>query len=170
MAEYFFSEEEIRAQVLATMRKHDMYPSPRYEHLILDGQIHRYHVEGDRGHDEDGAYQIHSDGCPAGWFMDWHNEDEKIYWKMPLEGVSSEKRTSVNKTENSEETRIEREKRDAEKRKYQAERSQAARELWNSCTEGEFKHAYLTKKGIKSHGTRLRTCLHKVHDIIKSPE
>ena len=156
MAEYFFSEEEIRAQVLAFMRQRDIYPIPRDAHLILDGQIHRYHVEGDRGHKKNGAYRIHTDGHPAGWVQDWKSPDGTVKWGMNTDGLSSEKLSDVEKSEKSEKTRIEREKREAEKKKYQAERSQAARELWDSCTEGEFKHAYLTKKGIKSHGTRLR--------------
>ena len=63
------SHDEIRNFVLNKMRECDMYPAPKYQNLIIDGQLHRYQIEG-RKKKDDGAYKIHDDNFPAGYIKD----------------------------------------------------------------------------------------------------
>ena len=39
--------------------------------IIADGRLHRFHIEGQKQGSLNGAYTLHLDGCPAGWFMDY---------------------------------------------------------------------------------------------------
>ena len=39
--------------------------------ITADGHLHRIHVEGQRRGSRNAAYILHSDGFPAGWFMDF---------------------------------------------------------------------------------------------------
>ena len=58
---------DLDAQVRDAMRAAGIDPPAD---LALDGAIHRFSTNG-RNRDDGGAYQIHADGIPAGWFMDW---------------------------------------------------------------------------------------------------
>jgi putative DNA primase/helicase len=58
---------DLDAQVRAAMLDHGIDPPADLE---LDGAIHRFSTNG-RNRDDGGAYQIHPDGIPAGWFQDW---------------------------------------------------------------------------------------------------
>lgn len=62
---YSFSDNEIEAQVLEAMSKAGCSPAGSSS-LILNGKIHRYKVDGDRGSDKSGAYCIFTDNWPAG--------------------------------------------------------------------------------------------------------
>ena len=39
--------------------------------IIPDGVLHRIHVEGHRRGSKNGAYLLHGDSSPAGWWMDF---------------------------------------------------------------------------------------------------
>lgn len=41
--------------------------------IIADGVLHRIHIEGQKGGTRNGAYVLHMDGIPAGWFMDYQS-------------------------------------------------------------------------------------------------
>ena len=58
---------DLDTQVRAAMLDHGIDPPADLE---LDGAIHRFSTNG-RNRDDGGAYQIHADGIPAGWFQDW---------------------------------------------------------------------------------------------------
>ena len=64
------SNSEIERQVLLFMSKIGASPAS-YENLILDGQLHRYDVDGDKRGKKNGAYIIHTDGYPAGYVQNW---------------------------------------------------------------------------------------------------
>ena len=40
-------------------------------YLVIDGQIHRFRLEGDKPSEKSGAYCIYDDNWPAGWFSNW---------------------------------------------------------------------------------------------------
>ncbi|MGG7055237.1 toprim domain-containing protein [Nitrosomonas sp. ANs5] len=49
--------------------------------IIADGELHRFHIEGDKAGTRNGAYKLHTDGWPAGWYQD-HKDGGAIHkWK-----------------------------------------------------------------------------------------
>lgn len=57
-------------------------PPSGHVDIQADGQIHRYHIEGDRAGSRNGAYCLYTDGRPAGYVMSWKNgKEEKEIWK-----------------------------------------------------------------------------------------
>lgn len=117
-------------------------------HLEADGCLHRVHVVGHRHGTKNGAYILHSDGCPAGWFQDF------------VSGVTGTWRLDGGKWEMDPATKrkIEegRKQRQVERDQYNAKKAAEACRIWNSaipCTD----HPYLERKGIKAHGLRVGT-------------
>ncbi len=39
--------------------------------IIADGRLHRFHIDGHKRGSLNGAYTLHFDSHPAGWFMDY---------------------------------------------------------------------------------------------------
>ena len=50
------------------------------EHINADGKLHRYHIEGQKQDTKNGAYFLHLDGKPNGYFEDFAT-GIKIKWK-----------------------------------------------------------------------------------------
>ena len=148
------SEEEIRQQVLRLMSQLGISPARQYENLILDGEIHRYVVEGDRRGKKNGAYCIYTDGLPAGFVQDW-KRDVKTDWKYDTSGLSQEERTYYDSDEYRQKAEEERKKREAERKQKQLEASEHARILFESLSEAPGNHKYLQKKQIYSYGLRI---------------
>lgn len=48
-------------------------------HPIMDGMPHRIPVEGDKGKEVSGKYQVHFDGNPAGWFKNYRTDDYRAF-------------------------------------------------------------------------------------------
>ena len=154
---------DIEAQVLDAMRAHDSAPAETLP-LVLDGQIHRYRVHGDKASEKSGSYCIHTDGWPAGWFMDWHN-GEAIIWKFNGEGKFT--RDFFESPEYKEMLRLS----DEHQKQLRAEREAAqkkailkAREEWNSSAEieGIPTFPYLLQKHVNAYGIRLRLNLNSL--------
>ena len=114
MKDYIPSPEDIREQVLAFMREHNMSPAHgRDTWLILDGSIHRYQIEGRKNGKKDGAYCIFTDGIPAGFIQDWSTPNSKFTWSMKGGERSESSDFDINKWNE------ERAKRDAELKEQQ---------------------------------------------------
>ncbi|PXX07518.1 putative DNA primase/helicase [Nitrosomonas ureae] len=117
--------------------------------FISDGNLHRFHVEGHTRGSKNGAYILHSDGCPAGWFMDYKtgiNQKWRIsgsWERIPCQMIAE----------------IEKAKREREAEKLQRHVSAAkkARTIWNRSKPilEQSEHAYLVTKYIQSNGARL---------------
>lgn len=88
------SEQEIERQVLDFMRRLGISPAS-YEHLELDGHLHRYDIEGDRRGSRNGAYCIHTNGLPAGFVQSWKH-DTKETWRFDDSGLSDEEKHYYN--------------------------------------------------------------------------
>jgi putative DNA primase/helicase len=114
--------------------------------LIPDGKLHRFHIEGHRSGTTNGAYVLHLDRHPAGWFMDYKS------------GIRGTWRQGGGKWHLDEATRRQieedRRKRQAEIEARHLKRAAEARVIWGKaspCTS----HPYLSRKGIQAHGLRL---------------
>ena len=145
--EICLSHDELRTFVLNKMAEYSMFPAPNYQNLIIDGQMHRYQIEG-RKKKDDGAYKIHDDNIPAGYIKDWHTGTEYTF-KIQGDGLKAEKMPSDFDYKKWEE---ERKKRELEQLKKYAKAANDAYEYFNTkCEQYDFEHPYLTKKQLKNH-------------------
>ena len=154
-----FSDDEIRSQVLDFMRELDMFPAKtKDEYLILDGQIHRYTIEGDKPTKKNGAYLIYSNGVPNGWIQDWKRGD-KVKWifNFPDNEEAKKKRAYFNSKEYKQKAEAERKKRDEELKEKQSDASERARILFEQLAVNPYKHPYLIKKDVFPYNLRIHT-------------
>ena len=47
--------------------------------IIADGKLHRFHIEGQKRGSLNGAYTLHLDNKPAGWFLDFTTGRSQIW-------------------------------------------------------------------------------------------
>lgn len=142
------SISEITEQFCAAM--HDAvvpYGGP----IEADGELHRFHVEGDKPRSKNGWYRLHSDGIPAGTFGTWkHGADNFHKFTADIGRVLSK----VEKRENHERiAKFERE-REIERRKRQQKAAKTAREMLESSQPASADHPYLKRKGVGPNGIR----------------
>lgn len=90
--EKFFSYDEIREFVLSKMREYNISPANPNENIIIDGNIHRYKIDGHARNSKNGAYAVFSDGIPAGFLQDWTNPTAKYVFNMHSDGSSYSER------------------------------------------------------------------------------
>lgn len=117
--------------------------------IIADGKLHRFRVEGHRQGSMNGAYKLHIDNFPAGYFQDFKS------------GISQKWRYSGNYYSMSHDL-IEKIKGINRRRKAEViERQQKAAKkslgIWmiSKPIIKQSDHAYLPKKRIQPHGSRL---------------
>lgn len=114
----------------------------RPNEVIGDGRIHRCGVEG-KEDGQDGAYQLHLDGIPNGWFEN-HRAGVRGTWKAEFP-------IALSATEREELTQ----KRRARERQQQAAHKNAARvaaNLIRTLAACPTRHPYLQRKGISALG------------------
>ena len=116
--------------------------------IIADDKIHRFHIEGDKPGSKNGAYILHLDGRPAGWFMD-HKSGISQTWRS-----SSGSRVPYTFIKQREESKLQHE---AEIIQKNAEAARKANHIWNQSKllTKQSDHAYLIKKRIQPNGARL---------------
>ena len=155
-----FTEEQIAAQFWQSMEDCEIQPRDTFQ-LIMDGQIHRFAVRGDRYRDEDGAgvYFIHADGWPNWGIMDHHRDDEFIKYKFNADKLSDAERERARVDDGErltpEQWREIAKRKEAERKREEAERrkqafEQACRE-YASAVEGDvpiitWDHPYLKER------------------------
>lgn len=81
-------ERIIISEFFRTMRQTGITPRDEFT-PILDGQLHRFALEGDRYGEESGAYILHADGWPNGGFQDWHEGNVWHKFKLSEDAVKS---------------------------------------------------------------------------------
>ena len=150
-----FSDDEIREQALAVMREYGIEPIKNIR-LILDGKLHRYALEGDKHSETSGAYIIHSDGWPAGYFQNWRI-GLKVKWKFDGGDIKPEDYFNSDEyKKNKKEIEAKQKQREEEEQKRHAEASERARILFEQLPEAT-EHPYLKKKQINPHGVRYQS-------------
>lgn len=112
-----------------------------------DGEIHRFSTNGRRG-DDSGWYVLHLDGIPAGSFGCWRSGLQSTWCAKSDTAMTTAEREAHWR-------RIEAMKaqREAEQAQRQQQASQTAAALWQQADPATA-HAYLTAKGIHSHGIK----------------
>ena len=129
-----------REAMAATFGLLDFLPTP-------DGEIHRFHVPGDRTGSRNGWYALHLDGLPVGVFGSW-KLDHSTLWSS---------RQAIDYREDEQlRQRVEQIKRKCEagRIKRQQEAAAEARLLWFEAGPADADHPYLARKGCKPHNLR----------------
>lgn len=114
-----------------------------------DGQLHRFHVPGDKSGSRNGWYVLYLDGVAAGAFGSWKAcEVHRWHSREPADHREAEQLRQ----------RIEeaRRWREAEQRRRWANAEELAARWWHNARPADPHHPYLIAKGVKPHGLRQR--------------
>jgi putative DNA primase/helicase len=131
----------------AAMRKAGMSPPDVIE---ADGQLHRFHVEGDKPGTRNGYYVLHPDGRAAGIIGSWKT-GLRSTWVANGKRMSDAERETFSRL--IEAARI---KAQAERRAEHEARAIEARAEWDAAVSADPAHPYLVKKAVKPHHLRQR--------------
>ena len=116
--------------------------------IIGDGQLHRIRINGHKRGTLNGAYVLHLDGTPAGYFEDF-STGQRYNWKLPgsehqLPNPEERKRIEAAKAE-----------RQTKRQREQAAAAQKFAYIWRTAPLAPPTFAYLARKNIKPHGAKL---------------
>jgi putative DNA primase/helicase len=119
------------------------------DEIIADDKLHRFSSNGKRG-DDAGRYVFHANGIPAGWFGDWRTGLSQP-WRADIGRVLTLGEEAAHRA-NMNAMRGEREADEARQRETSKTKAAA---IWKTAPTAPDDHPYLTRKGVKAHGTRL---------------
>lgn len=125
--------------------------------IIDDGQLHRFHVQGDKRGTKNGAYILYNDGKPSGWFQHF---SAGITGKWTANGKSEPLSDAMRKQiENA------RKQRQLEQQARHEQAALKARQIWalSKPLTQQAQHPYLIKKRVEPHRIRL------YHDALVIP-
>lgn len=121
--------------------------------IEADGQLHRFHVEGDKGGSRNGWYALHLDGRAAGVFGSWKT-GLRSTWAADGKRMSQSERDDFAKLIEAAKLKAQ-----AERRAEHEARSIEARSEWATTSPADPAHPYLVKKSVKPHNLRQRAGL-----------
>lgn len=116
--------------------------------IIDDGQLHRFHVQGDKRGTKNGAYILYNDGKPSGWFQHFN---AGITGKWTASGKSEPLNNEMRKQiENA------RQQRQLEQQTRHENAAIKARQIWalSKPLTQQSQHPYLIKKRVEPHRIR----------------
>ena len=131
-----------RNELAATFGPLDLLPIP-------DGQIHRFHVPGDRAGSRNGWYVLYLDGIASGAFGSW-KAGEAHRWSSREPADHREAEQLRQRIEQA------RRQREAERQRQQQAAAERAGRLWSDSCRAASDHPYLLAKGVQAHGLRQR--------------
>lgn len=137
---------DLDAQVREAMMGQGIDPPADLE---LDGAVHRFSTNG-RKRDDGGAYQIHPDGIPAGWFQDWRKTGV-----IPFRADIGRELDPQEKAEHLQRMAAMKKAREAEQARKRADALAKAHNLLAAALPADPSHPYLQRKVIKSTSTML---------------
>lgn len=116
---------------------------------VPDGQIHRFHVPGDKSGTLNGWYVLYLDGIASGAFGSWKAGGASTWCsREPADHREAEQvRQRIDQA---------RQQREAEQRQRQLETATLAQRWWRDARRADPDHAYLIAKGVRPHGLRQR--------------
>jgi putative DNA primase/helicase len=119
--------------------------------IIADGLLHKFKDERGR---LNGAYGLHLDNHPAGWYQ-CHRQGIKEKWKLSGGYVPI---SAMQQLLNQAKYRQEAEQRQKAELAKQAAVAALATKIWNQAQLAPADHLYLVTKGIGVNGVRLGRC------------
>jgi putative DNA primase/helicase len=117
--------------------------------LHPDGELHRFHVDGDRASTENGWYVLHLDGVPAGGFGSWKTGIIQTWCAKRRETLTPAEQARVSAVIEAAKRR-----RETERQRTQAQAAERAARIWNAAKPAVF-HPYLRTKRVLPFGTRV---------------
>ncbi len=124
------------------------------ESVVADGELHRCHVEGDKGRTRNGWYVLFATPVPAGAFGTWRG-DVSGRWRMPLDGNDGATRlTPAERAAIDAAIAAGKAKRAEEQRTAHRDAQTRALTLWRGAGEAQADHPYLVAKKVGAHGIR----------------
>ncbi|WP_226704055.1 AAA family ATPase [Microbulbifer elongatus] len=124
------------------------------DYLEPDGELHRFHIGGDRHGQKNGFYVFHLDGVAAGYFGCWKRGISQNWCaKERLEMTPTERKAHTQRAAEM------KRKRDTATAERHAEARTECQAAWDKAEEATGS-AYLTRKEVKPYGLRQATeCL-----------
>ncbi len=119
--------------------------------IVVDGKLHRFHVEGDKPGSKNGWSIAFPDGIPAGAFGSWRTGVSETWCAKETSSLSPQERDAF--TRRMKAAKAERER---EEKRRQAEAQTRAQKIWEDSKPAPDSHPYLKKKQVKPHGLRIR--------------
>lgn len=140
-----YTISSIESQFRQTMQASGIHYSGE---IIADGKLHRFHIEGHKQSRRNGAYTLHLNGRPAGYFEDWKTGIKQT-WKYYGGSVTSYESEQLIQTKKL--------ALEAEQCKRHAAAAERARYIWyrSKPITKQSDYAYLVNKRIQPHGARL---------------
>jgi putative DNA primase/helicase len=118
--------------------------------IIADGQLHRFHVEGDRQGSKNGWLVAHLNGTPAGAFGSWKTGQTQIWCAKRRSDMTASERNSYRNFVSSA-----RAQRESAREETQVSASKRAHEIWSSARAAPDDHLYLLRKRASAHDLRV---------------
>lgn len=114
-----------------------------------DGEIHRFHVPGDKGGSQNGWYVLYLDGIASGAFGSWKAGTTATWCSRepadPREAEQVRQRVAEARA-----------KREAQQLRQQKQAADKSRRWWRDARRADPAHLYLVAKGVRPHGLRQR--------------
>ena len=116
--------------------------------IAPDGKLQRFHIEGHKRGTKNGAYILHVDGCPAGWFMDYTTGLSQTWRNGNASSVSYAFTAQIKRAKKQRETEI---------FQKHAEAAKKAVRIWGKSkpVTKQSDHQYLVNKRIQPSGARI---------------
>ena len=120
------------------------------EKIVADGQLHRFHVNGDRPGSLNGWYVLFYGGIPAGAFGSWKT-GEKHSWCLK----DRNQLTTAERKEYKRQMSLATQARAEEQEKRHNTARKKAEAIWKKSRNAPGDHPYLLAKAVRNHGLRL---------------
>lgn len=118
------------------------------EEILPDGELHRFHIEGDKRGSMNGWYILHLDKKAAGTFGSWKT-NLRSTWFANRDHTSRDEREAFTRALNAAKAKAE-----ADRRAEQEALAIGARSEWANARPAKPAHPYLVAKAVKAHGLR----------------
>ncbi len=162
---------EIQRSFLEFLNNHNLTPAENIS-IVLDSDIHRYALVGDKHGNKSGAYCVYTDKWPGGWAMDWH-VGHSVNWVYPHDNFNDEQNTYFNSDEFKQDREEAIKKKEQERKAKQAEAAAHARNRIDTLPEADGNHKYFIAKriypyGVKIDGHNLAVPLRDINGLVQS--
>lgn len=135
-------------QFLEAMRAEGISPSDPT--IIADGELHRFHIEGDKQGTRNGWYVLHLDGIPSGKFGSWRAGIARTWSAKRDQPLSPRERIEhLRRIDAAKKARA----ADLERKHRQAATKAAS--LWSQANPAPVSHPYLVRKGVRPYTARI---------------
>ena len=160
-SQYSYSDAvaDFRSEILAVLGS-----AP--DHIVPDGEPHRFRVEGDKRSKRSGWYIMHLDGVPAGSFGNWKTGQKETWSKVDRNRLTAREQAEIQRHFREQQAKAARKRQEA-----QDEAAEKVRKLWEWAKPADPMHPYLQNKQmppmqLRQHGEALLVPLTDGHRMV----